>query len=153
MAYKKQLRDKDGNTIYPDVGLDLDSVVYSDDPTEELDSIIDPNSYSTEERWTGGYWVDGKPIYKKTIYVSSFPNAAEATINHNISNLGQVIFLQGYMATGSGGAWPIPMPPNPLASITTGIIAFASNTSIIIRTGSDRRQYSGHITLWYTKSS
>ena len=32
MAIKKQLKDKDGNTIYPDVGLDLDSVVYSDDP-------------------------------------------------------------------------------------------------------------------------
>jgi hypothetical protein len=34
MAYKKQLKDKDGNTIYPDVGLNLDDVVYSDDPTE-----------------------------------------------------------------------------------------------------------------------
>ena len=153
MAYKKQLRDKDGNVVYPDVGLNLDDVVYSDDPTEEFDSIIDPNSYSLSEKWTGGYWVDGKKIYKKTIYVASFPNAAEATIAHNISNLGQVIRLQGYMATGSGGAWPIPMPPNPLAAITTGIIAFASNTSITIRTGSDRRQYSGYITLWYTKSS
>lgn len=34
MAIKKQLKDKDGNTIYPDVGLNLDDVVYSDDPTE-----------------------------------------------------------------------------------------------------------------------
>lgn len=33
MAIKKQLKDKDGNTIYPDVGLNLDDVVYSDDPT------------------------------------------------------------------------------------------------------------------------
>lgn len=32
-TYKKQLQDKDGNTIYPDVGIDLDNVVYSDDPT------------------------------------------------------------------------------------------------------------------------
>lgn len=36
MAYKKQLRDKDGNVVYPDVGLNLDDVVYSDDPTEEV---------------------------------------------------------------------------------------------------------------------
>lgn len=36
MAYKKQLRDKDGNVVYPDVGLNLDDVVYSDDPTEEI---------------------------------------------------------------------------------------------------------------------
>ena len=38
MAYKKQLRDKDGNVIYPDVGLNLDDAVYSDDPTEPVDS-------------------------------------------------------------------------------------------------------------------
>ena len=37
-TYKKQLKDKDGNTIYPDVGLDLDSVVYSDDPTEPVEN-------------------------------------------------------------------------------------------------------------------
>lgn len=38
MAYKKQLRDKDGNVVYPDVGLNLDDVVYSDDPTEPVGS-------------------------------------------------------------------------------------------------------------------
>ena len=31
-TYKRQLRDKDGNTIYPDVGLELDDVIYGDDP-------------------------------------------------------------------------------------------------------------------------
>lgn len=35
-TYKKQLKDKNGNTIYPDVGLNLDDVVYSDDPTEPV---------------------------------------------------------------------------------------------------------------------
>ena len=37
MAIKKQLKDKNGNTIYPDVGLNLDDVVYSDDPAESPD--------------------------------------------------------------------------------------------------------------------
>lgn len=37
-TYKKQLKDKDGNTIYPDVGLNLDDVVYSDDPTEPVEN-------------------------------------------------------------------------------------------------------------------
>lgn len=37
-TYKKQLHDKDGNTIYPDVGLELDSVVYSADPTEPIET-------------------------------------------------------------------------------------------------------------------
>lgn len=34
MALKKQLRDKDGNLIYPDVGIDLDEVIYGSDPGE-----------------------------------------------------------------------------------------------------------------------
>lgn len=38
-TYKKQLHDKDGNVIYPDVGLNLDDVVYSDDPTEPAGSV------------------------------------------------------------------------------------------------------------------
>ena len=42
-TYKKQLKDKDGNTIYPDVGLNLDDVVYSDDPTQ----------ITTPEPWVG----------------------------------------------------------------------------------------------------
>lgn len=33
-TYKRQLRDKDGNTIYPDVGLELDDVIYGSDPGE-----------------------------------------------------------------------------------------------------------------------
>lgn len=32
MALKKQLRDKDGNLIYPDVGIDLDEAIYGSDP-------------------------------------------------------------------------------------------------------------------------
>lgn len=36
-TYKKQLKDKDGNTIYPDVGIDLDNVVYGVDPQSTAD--------------------------------------------------------------------------------------------------------------------
>lgn len=45
MAIKKQLKDKDGNTIYPDVGLNLDDVVYSDDPepVENPEPWIEPS--------------------------------------------------------------------------------------------------------------
>lgn len=41
-TYKKQLKDKDGNTIYPDVGIDLDQAIYGSDPTE---TISDPEPW------------------------------------------------------------------------------------------------------------
>lgn len=34
MALKKPLYDKDGNLVYPEVGIDLDEVVYAGDPEE-----------------------------------------------------------------------------------------------------------------------
>lgn len=52
-AYKKQLLDKDGNVIYPDVGIDLDDMVYSDDPTEPVSTPIP--------------WVSGSDILPNTI--------------------------------------------------------------------------------------
>lgn len=112
-----------------------------------------PGNYSTSEINTGFTWVDGKVIYKKTVRISSYPNTAEKAVAHGITNLKQVIHLSGFMATSNGGAWPIPMPPNPLANIVTGITAFADQTNIVIRTGSDRSSYSGYITLYYTKTA
>lgn len=130
-------------------------------PAEEVGAItasmIDwttmPGSYSTTEQKTPFTWVDGKVICKKTVFIASYPNTAEKAVAHGITNLKQVIKLSGFMAISNGGAWPIPMPPNPLSSIETGITAFADQTNIVIRTGSDRSPYSGYITLWYTKTT
>ena len=120
-------------------------------------SMIDwttmPGSYSTTEQKTPFTWVDGKVICKKTVFIASYPNTTEKAVAHGITNLKQVIKLSGFMAISNGGAWPIPMPPNPLSSIETGITAFADQTNIVIRTGSDRSPYSGYITLWYTKTT
>ena len=35
------------------------------------DAVSKAISYSTTEHFTGKYWIDGKPIYKKSGYVSS----------------------------------------------------------------------------------
>lgn len=69
-TYKKQLKDKNGNTIYPDVGIDLGNVVYSDDPTTPIGDIIDPYTYSTTETRIGT-WINGKPIYRRVITTTS----------------------------------------------------------------------------------
>lgn len=68
MAIKKQLKDKDGNTIYPDVGLDLDSVVYSDDPTTPTST--DP-------------WIEGDDVVWSTMkrWVPDYSNATSLSLN------------------------------------------------------------------------
>jgi hypothetical protein len=49
--------------------------------------------YSTEETKVG-IWIDGKPIYKKTLPEKNLGGAGTYTINHGISNFKQLIKLE-----------------------------------------------------------
>ena len=53
------------------------------------DAIEEKQTYSTEEKRIGT-WVDGKPLYRKTIiYTGSM--SANVQIAHNISNFGELV--------------------------------------------------------------
>ena len=70
------------------------------------------NKYSTSEERTGT-WIDGKPIYRKVVVLTSF-TAGETVINHNISNIDKVINVSGF-AYRRGGDYeilPTIVPPN-----------------------------------------
>jgi hypothetical protein len=68
-----------------------------------------PDIYSLDEVRVGT-WIDGKPIYKKTIApltLGGGPN--EYTINHNISNFKQLINLEGVVHnTIEQSFWTVP---------------------------------------------
>lgn len=44
--------------------------------------------YSTEEVKTNKVWIDGKPIYRKTIYYNNPMSSGTNLISHNINNIG-----------------------------------------------------------------
>ena len=69
-TYKKVLKNRAGDTIIP---------------------VTDADTYSTNEKKVG-VWIDGKPIYRKTIVLdfTSVP-AAGLTWNHGISNFSKMI--------------------------------------------------------------
>ena len=49
--------------------------------------------YSTEEQLTGKRWIDGKPIYQKTIfYEGDIKNTSNFSIQHGISDLEIIVF-------------------------------------------------------------
>jgi len=157
MAIKKQLKDKDGNTIYPDVGLNLDDVVYSDDPESVGDDYIDPASYSTDEKKTGGTWIDGKPIYKKTITYNT-TGVLDFTINTGISNGDSLVKFESIMesvvdATPKYGNLPVMLVDvgwyigvRTIANDLSSIRIIANNATIA--TGMKLR-----ITMYYTKTT
>lgn len=46
--------------------------------------------YSLNEVDTGIKWVNGKNIYRKTVFVSSLPNNTTQAYNHNISDVDEI---------------------------------------------------------------
>lgn len=57
------------------------------------------NTYSTEERLTGGVWIDGKPIYRKTYY--SATNWANGAVVDTVPNVDMVITIKQIASDGS----------------------------------------------------
>ncbi|WP_333574811.1 hypothetical protein [Faecalibacillus intestinalis] len=48
---------------------------------------------STDEHWTGKYWIDGKKIYEKIITWTGL-SVGVSTINHSISNLNELLIMK-----------------------------------------------------------
>jgi hypothetical protein len=61
----------------------------------DLDGHCFPEIYSTDEVRCGR-WIDGKPIYKKTIDCGYLPDTAKKTINVNIPDLQLIIKMEGF---------------------------------------------------------
>lgn len=155
MAYKKQLKDKDGNTIYPDVGLNLDDVVYSDDP-EPIADYIDPASYSTTEHKTGGTWIDGKPIYRKVIEIPSAAAGAETRISVGIaSSLVSNAWVKfGALKVPGTGIIPVFFHNPDATDYTTYIYFRATDTNLLLTVKMKNKAITGGFAVVeYTKTT
>ena len=111
-------------------------------------------SYSTSEQDTGMIWIDGKKIYSKTWDDLAGPTNVAAAWNHEISNLGDVVKVEGLVCGASVSARKVPgfadnngvyRPMWVYVGATQ--ITWATNTTDW--SGSDE----SHITVFYTKST
>lgn len=146
-TYKKQLRDKDNNVIYPAQGLGTIT-------SENIDWTTTAQSYSTSEVNTGATWIDGKPIYKKTIDFGALKNSSGASsVAHGISNLDRVIKAEAIAKSSSSSAPQLVIPWATTGSNSANIYIEIYSSNITIGVGENRSSYSAVITLWYTKTT
>ena len=128
MAKLVTLHDANGEIIYPQTISDMD--------------------YSTSEVKTNATWIDGKPIYKKTVF---FPSVASGDRDsaHGISNVSLVIKHEAFFIS-SGTYIPVPSLVN-----TNGGNYFSiwSINSINVHTFSSIPFQDFYVTLWYTKTT
>lgn len=119
------------------------------------------NSYSTSEIKTHKKWIDGKPIYRKVIYVSELPNGYNdsgiKSIATGITNIDFMVNMYGiYTGTGNHSYEKYPINyirrDNSIYDISTEYGYYDGSMSIIIRStmGSG---YKGYVILEYTKTT
>lgn len=111
--------------------------------------------YSTSEVKTNKVWIDGKPIYRKTIYVSSLPNATATNVNHNISNVSSIWadMSFSYVRFSDGSTSPFNYIGGNNSNLNASIeLRGVTKTKFTIDTHTtNRSSASAYVTLFYTK--
>ncbi len=119
--------------------------VYS---TSYVNNIV---NYSTTEK-VCGTWIDGKPIYRKVLYVDSLPNTASAIYSTGIANIDIVTKVYGISHGQTGHAFPLPYVG--VFSTNSSIeLTYMQGGDIRIVTQNDRSSNSAYIIIEYTKTT
>ena len=113
------------------------------------------NTMSNTEHFTGEYYFNGKPIYEKTIYIASLPNATIKTYNHDISDVDLIWYdtSKTFLIWETGSVSVMPrLHVNTLSAQI--LLDDLTNTYFKINTGSmDRHTAKAYITLKFTKTT
>lgn len=109
------------------------------------------HEYSTEEKVVGK-WIDGKPLYEKTVYLSSLScDTSWHSVAHNISNLKRVIDFCGIGMNGDGECF---LMNSYRPSLTQGIVITITETNIrYMNNWQDDNSMTAYVTIQYTKTT
>jgi hypothetical protein len=120
-----------------------------------------PAIYSTTERRVGE-WVDGKPLYQITVNIGALPlvSAGVITINTALPNIKDVCQTFGVAIEHSTPGLlssNIPLPHISTSGSSVMIYAGAKTDILYISVATsgtaDRRNYTGYVTVQYTKTT
>lgn len=107
--------------------------------------------YSTNEQVIGT-WIDGKPLYQKTVDFGNLPNNTNKSVNHNISNIDKILSLQTTgMNLTAHSAISIPNVSN--SSLNNMVALSATSTQVTIGSKVNVSVYYAYVTLQYTKTT
>lgn len=114
-------------------------------------SLIKGEFYSEKETCVGR-WMDGKPIYQKTLYVDTLPNSSTITLSDTPDNINYIINYFGfaYSKTDIGSQRPLPFPS---ADTVNDIRIDYVDNKIRMITVADWRNYRANLTIKYTKNT
>lgn len=106
------------------------------------------HNYTTSETIIGT-WIDGKPLYRKTVSIGNLPSSGGKNTAHSISNLDKVVNIYGF-ANSNTYKFPLPYTTNTNAS---NIALYATTTNVVVEVGQNRSGMTGWAVLEYTKTT
>ena len=137
--------------------IEAENVVYdnttsgltADDVQEAIDEVLGIASagktYSTSETEVGT-WVDGRPIYQKTVSFGALPDTDTKRVNHGISDLDYCIDINGMIFNGTLNT------SLPLVYASNYANLFVNDTEISIQTSANLSAYTQtYVTIKYVK--
>ena len=118
-----------------------------------LDNMIADSNYSAEEKVIGTWF--GKPLYKKTLLIDSFPNNGAAKHYHGIVNPDKVFVdvSNSFIETKNEKNVIIPIVSMNGMGLDEKISLWADKEVICLYANVDYSAYSGVVTLKYTKTT
>ena len=121
--------------------------------TDTAISIGSDTDYSTTEKIVGT-WIDGRPLYQQTVYVSALPNKTTINIAHNISNMDFGFLVVPSFGYSSSNHETFPLARCDDASINYQISVYVNRTNILIQGRSyDWSGAIGYLTIQYVKTT
>ena len=141
-------RSTQGNPAF-----ECDYPIYADGGIASMD-------YSTGEVKLPYKWIDGKPIYRKTIQISSIATNAEIRFDFMpVSEIGDIVSIRGTAYINDGWGWiSLPVSSNTATktdkySAIIEIDCSEETAKIVVYTGTDRTIGRGFIIIDYTKGA
>lgn len=121
-----------------------------------IDILINRSVYSEQEKLVGK-WLDGKPIYQKTIIFQPEINVENPVIDTSALNVDKIIKIEGSMLTDGGNSYiSIPAYYNNNNTAYNSVYYNVSSKQVNLRLGAQYYRYSNnvaYITLQYTKTT
>lgn len=106
--------------------------------------------YSYEERLVGT-WVDGKPLYEKTVDFGNLPNATSKEVPHGIENVDLIWIHDGYVSNNNTRQYELNTANT--SDVRFGWVCSVEKEKIFFVTGISRTGFTATITLRYTKTT
>ena len=131
--------------------------------TPSVNNLINGNSYSLNEVFTGGTWINGKKIYKKTFDLGDIPAPSSGNafvrIPFNV-DFEDVVEMKGMIVPNASSTeaqkeyYSIPKPPKVGQSnynVSLKIKPYNNVLNLELETNSDLTNKKAYATVYYTK--